>query len=85
MTTDITSIVSEALLHARGCILASQAIEAGHLVGSDLSKRESGQDRRSAIQTALADALVETTPGSHARAFMIAAVSALDDAWGTNR
>lgn len=81
MTRDITSVLDEALLQARGCLLESQATEAGYLFGSDLVDSESGQHRQSAIHTALADGLAETAPGSYARAFMIAVLSALDDRW----
>lgn len=82
MTRDVTSIVGEALSQARICILEPQATEAGYFFGSDLAASENGQDRRSTIQTALADGLAETAPGSYARAFMIAVLSALDDTWG---
>ena len=82
MTRDTASIVDEALLQARSCLLKAQATEAGYFFGTDLVDSEKGQDRRSTIETALAGALVETVPGSHARAFMSALLSALDESRG---
>ncbi len=82
MTRDIASIVESAFRQARGCVLNAQATEAGYLFGSHLVESERSEDRRNGIQTSLAGALAETAPGSHARAFMNAVVSALNDAWG---
>ena len=74
--------MDEALSRARACILGSQTTEAGVLFGVDLLREEVEPERQADIQAALIDALAKTAPGSHARAFMIAVLKALDDTRG---
>ena len=79
---EVLAIVDEALSHARGCILESQATEAGYVFGADLLRDEIDPKRQTDIQTGLVGALAKTTPGSYARAFMNASLAAVTAAWG---
>jgi len=51
------------------------------MFGADLLRDELDPKRQIDIQTGLVDALSETVPGSHARAFMNASLAAVSAAW----